>query len=64
MGLPFDFAMSAAAPAVEPKSTLFELRNSSDLLDPRLLVHSTRMPSLARDLSRKPFSFSSRPTGL
>ena len=63
-GFPFDLAMSAAAPAVEPKSTLFELRSSSDLLEPRLFVHSTWIPSVASARSRKPLSFSSRPTGL
>jgi hypothetical protein len=52
IGLPLTLAISAAAPAVEPKSREPALRNSKALLEPRLCTQRTDTPSGARARSR------------
>ena len=64
IGLPLTLASSAAAPAVEPKSRLPALRNSSALLEPRLCTHWTSIPSAFSSSSSQPSCFSTRLTGL
>jgi hypothetical protein len=56
--------MRAAAPAVDPKSTLLLFSSSNALLLPRLCVHATEMPSLARSCSRNFLSFSNQAHGV
>jgi hypothetical protein len=56
--------MSAAAPAVEPKSREPAFRNSRALLEPSDCTQRTVIPSRASSRSRMPFSFRTRLTGL
>ena len=56
--------LSAAEPALEPKSIEPALRNSSALLEPADCTQTTLMPSLANSFSSKPFCLSTIDTGL
>jgi hypothetical protein len=55
--------MSAAAPAVDPKSTPSLFKNSNALLLPKLCIHSTSIPSSLKASSIHPNSFSTRLVG-
>src|SRR4051812_20812595 len=64
IGLPLTLAISAAAPADEPKSSEPALRNSSALFDPADITHRMAMPSLANSVSSSFWSLRTRLTGL
>jgi hypothetical protein len=64
IGLPLTLPISAAAPAVEPKSSESAFRNSNALFDPAHCTQLMVMPSLANSVSSSFWSFSTRLTGL
>ena len=64
LGLPLTLPSRAAAPAVEPKSRLPALRNSSALLEPRLCTQRTSILSGRKASSSHPCCLSTRLTGL